>query len=132
MQAGTMQRDHREQLQQSWQANDDAWAAAVREQRIESRRLVTDAAIIQAGLAVHARWVIDIGAGAGWCSGGLSEQDTNAVGVDAAATVLVTARGACDGRSHVVGCGYTDIEKHAKQLVRFKVLVCKYALLEVP
>ena len=41
-----MQRDHREQLQQSWQANADAWAAAVREQRIESRRLVTDAAII--------------------------------------------------------------------------------------
>lgn len=39
-----MQRDHREQLSLSWQANADAWTAAVRERRIESRHLVTDAA----------------------------------------------------------------------------------------
>ena len=46
-----MQRDYRELLCLSWQANADAWTAAVREQRIESRRLVTDAAIL--ALAVY-------------------------------------------------------------------------------
>ena len=68
MQGISMQRDHREQLQQSWQANADAWAAAVREQRIESRRLVTDAAIIQAVLALQPKRVLDIGCGRAGCA----------------------------------------------------------------
>lgn len=57
-----MQRDHREQLSLSWQANADAWTAAVREQRIESRRQVTDAAI----LALAPLRILDLGCGEGW------------------------------------------------------------------
>jgi hypothetical protein len=56
-----MQHDHREQLALSWQANADAWTSAVREQRIESRRLVTDAAILQAVLALSPARVLDVG-----------------------------------------------------------------------
>ena len=58
-----MQRDHREQLNLSWQANADAWTAAVREQRIESRRLVTDVAILQAILALSPKRILDLGCG---------------------------------------------------------------------
>ena len=40
-----------EQLRRSWSANADAWSAAVREQKIESRRLATNAAIVDAVMA---------------------------------------------------------------------------------
>jgi hypothetical protein len=59
-----MQRDYRELLCLSWQANADAWTAAVREQRIESRRLVTDAAIL--ALALAPLRILDLGCGEGW------------------------------------------------------------------
>jgi 2-polyprenyl-3-methyl-5-hydroxy-6-metoxy-1,4-benzoquinol methylase len=63
-----MQRDHREQLRLSWQANADAWTTAVRGQRIESRRLVTDAAILQTilALALAPLRILDLGCGEGW------------------------------------------------------------------
>ena len=61
-----MQRDYRELLCLSWQANADAWTAAVREQRIESRRQVTDAAILQAILALAPLHILDLGCGDGW------------------------------------------------------------------
>ncbi|RFQ41343.1 class I SAM-dependent methyltransferase, partial [Pseudomonas sp. ATCC 13867] len=53
-------------IRHSWQANADAWTRAVREQRIESRRLVTDAAILSAVAAGPARRLLDIGCGEGW------------------------------------------------------------------
>lgn len=44
-----MQRDHREQRALGWQANAAAWTAAVREPPIESRRLVSAAALVRVG-----------------------------------------------------------------------------------
>src|SRR3990167_5592346 len=120
-----MQRDHREQLNLSWQANADAWTAAVREQRIESRRLVTDAAIVQAILALAPKRVLDLGRG-------LVEHGIEAVGVDASAPLIAVAQQAAAGTSQYRVCGYAELESQAELLGRFDVLVCNFALLEEP
>jgi 2-polyprenyl-3-methyl-5-hydroxy-6-metoxy-1,4-benzoquinol methylase len=125
-----MQRDHREQLSLSWQANADAWTAAVREQRIESRRLVTDAAIIRAILALKPQRVLDLGCGEGWLCRGLAEHGIQAVGVDASAPLIAAAQQAGHPLSQYRVCGYAELAQQAAQLGRFDVLVCNFALLE--
>jgi 2-polyprenyl-3-methyl-5-hydroxy-6-metoxy-1,4-benzoquinol methylase len=127
-----MQRDHREQLNLSWQANADAWTAAVREQRIESRRLVTDAAIVQAILALAPKRVLDLGCGEGWLCRGLVEHGIEAVGVDASAPLIAVAQQAATGASQYRVCGYAELQSQAELLGRFDVLVCNFALLEEP
>lgn len=125
-----MQRDHREQLNFSWQANADAWTAAVREQRIESRRLVTDAAILRAILTCEPKRVLDIGCGEGWLCRGLMAHGIEAVGVDASVPLIETARAICTGQYRV--CGYAELEAQAPLLGKFDVLVCNFALLDEP
>lgn len=127
-----MQRDHREQLSLSWQANADAWTAAVREQRIESRRLVTDAAIVQAILALAPKRVLDLGCGEGWLCRGLAEHGIEAVGVDASAPLIAVARQAGSPGAQYRVCGYAELSEQAPQLGRFDVLVGNFALLEEP
>lgn len=126
-----MQRDHREQLQLSWQANADAWTAAVRERHIESRRLVTDTAILQAVLTLAPKRVLDVGCGEGWLCRGLAERGIEAVGVDASAPLIEAAR-AAGPRARYRVCGYAELGDLAEQLGRFDVLVCNFALLEEP
>lgn len=46
--------------------NADKWTAVVRSGGVESRRLVTDQAIIEAVLAQKPQRVLDIGCGEGW------------------------------------------------------------------
>ncbi len=125
-----MQRDHREQLKLSWQANADAWTAAVREQRIESRRLVTDAAIIRAILALKPKRVLDLGCGEGWLCRGLSEHGIQTVGVDASAPLIAAAQKAGNALSQYRVCGYAELTQQAEQLGRFDVLVCNFALFD--
>jgi len=127
-----MQRDHREQLSLSWQANADAWTAAVRERRIESRHLVTDAAIVQAILALAPTRVLDLGCGEGWLCRGLAEHGIEAVGVDASAPLIAIARQAGCPRAQYRVCGYAELESQAAQLGCFDLLVCNFALLEDP
>ena len=127
-----MQRDHLEQLSLSWQANADAWTAAVRERRIESRHLVTDAAIVQAILALAPTRVLDLGCGEGWLCRGLAEHGIEAVGVDASAPLIAVARKAGCPRAQYRVCGYAELESQAAQLGCFDLLVCNFALLEDP
>ena len=73
------------ELRRVWENNAAAWIDAVREQRIESRRLVTDRAIVSAVLDTHPRTVLDLGCGEGWLSRALSSHGISVVGVDASA-----------------------------------------------
>lgn len=59
---------------ESWQNNAEAWTAAVRERRIESRTLVTDRAIVDAVLSRSPRHVLDIGCGEGWLGRALADR----------------------------------------------------------
>lgn len=55
-----------QRIRDSWRANAQAWVDAVRSGRIESRRLVTDQAVLDAVLTPRPRRVLDLGCGEGW------------------------------------------------------------------
>lgn len=120
--------DQNARIRQSWQANADAWTRAVREQRIESRRLVTDAAILSALADGPALRVLDIGCGEGWLCRALVGQGSECVGVDASAPLVDAARAAGGGRFEAMD--YAALTASGSSLGQFDALVCNFALLD--
>ena len=111
----------------SWQANADAWLTAVREQRIDSRR-VTNAAVLDAIKAGAPRRVLDVGCGEGWLCRALHDDGIEAVGVDATAPLIGAARADGAGRFEVLG--YDDLVADPLRLGQFDGVVFNFALFE--
>ncbi|HGY9625618.1 TPA: class I SAM-dependent methyltransferase [Pseudomonas putida] len=88
-------------LQGSWQHNAQAWIQAVRSGAIESRRQVTDQAILLALMGRQAQRVLDLGCGEGWLLRALAERGIQATGVDGDATLVEAARGAGSAPVHL-------------------------------
>jgi 2-polyprenyl-3-methyl-5-hydroxy-6-metoxy-1,4-benzoquinol methylase len=81
-----------ERLLHSWIANSETWCDVVREQRIESRRVVTDAAIVSAIVERSPKRVLDLGCGEGWLARELSGHGIDVTGVDASEPLVNAAR----------------------------------------
>ncbi|WP_085632649.1 MULTISPECIES: bifunctional 2-polyprenyl-6-hydroxyphenol methylase/3-demethylubiquinol 3-O-methyltransferase UbiG [unclassified Pseudomonas] len=88
-------------LLHSWHQNAAAWICAVRSGAIESRRTVTDQAILLAILGRQPERVLDLGCGEGWLLRALSERGIETVGVDGDATLVEAARAAGSAPVHV-------------------------------
>jgi len=81
-----------EQVIEAWQENAAPWIDAVRGRKIESRNLVTDAAIIDAVMSCSPHTVLDIGCGEGWLSRALADRGMICVGVDVIPELIEKAR----------------------------------------
>lgn len=79
-------------LEASWIANAPAWIAAVRTGAIASRRLATDAAIVDAVTGLAPRRILDLGCGEGWLGRALGARGIAVVGVDSSAPLVDAAR----------------------------------------
>jgi 2-polyprenyl-3-methyl-5-hydroxy-6-metoxy-1,4-benzoquinol methylase len=121
--------DEKEQLQRSWIANAPAWRDAVRERKIDSRRVATDAAIIDAVMSLGPESVLDLGCGEGWLARELSSRDVRVVGVDASRPLIDAAEELGGGSFYAIS--YEElIAAHAKVGAPFDVVVANFSILE--
>src|SRR4051812_29277257 len=110
----------------SWHKNAAPWADAVRESQIESRRLVTNQAIIDAVVARNPKTALDIGCGEGWLARALAERGIRAIGVDVVPDLIERATRAGGGEFRVAS--YQDIAAGALD-VRVDVAVANFAMI---
>lgn len=120
---------------QAWQCNAAPWTRAVRTQAIESRRLVTDAAVVQTVLACKPRHVLDVGCGEGWLARALAGHGIAVTGIDAVAALIDSARAqatACGSACRFEVARYEDIAAgtwSAPQAAPVDTVACNFSLI---
>lgn len=110
----------------SWRKNASPWTAAVREGQIESRRLSTDRAVVDAILDNSPHSVIDIGCGEGWLSRELADRGIKVLGIDVVPELISEAQRAGGGDFRVAS--YEEVIAGNIES-RADVVVCNFSLL---
>jgi 2-polyprenyl-3-methyl-5-hydroxy-6-metoxy-1,4-benzoquinol methylase len=113
-----------EQIHKSWIANASVWSETVRAQKIESRRVATDAAILSAILDRNPRGVLDLGCGEGWLARALSERGCSVTGVDASPALIEAAQKLGGGTFRVL-----PYEELATLATQFDAIAANFSLL---
>lgn len=117
----------KEQLERSWIANAGSWRDAVRERKIASRRVATDAAIIDAVLGLQPKSVLDLGCGEGWLVRELASHGIRGCGVDASGPLIDAAIAAGGGSFYALS--YEELSAHDRS-GPFDVTVANFSILE--
>ncbi len=110
----------------SWRKNASPWTTAVQHDQIDSRRLVTNRAIVNAVLSLAPEAVLDIGCGEGWLARALHEEGPRVIGVDAVPELVVEASRRGGGDFRVVS--YEEIAG-GKLQVSVDLAVANFALI---
>ncbi|MCB9265481.1 MAG: class I SAM-dependent methyltransferase [Lewinellaceae bacterium] len=76
----------------SWALNAQNWIQTIDNEEIESRKLATNRAIVEAILQYRPRKVLDLGCGEGWLTRLLSREGIEAYGADGTAALIEDAR----------------------------------------
>jgi 2-polyprenyl-3-methyl-5-hydroxy-6-metoxy-1,4-benzoquinol methylase len=113
---------------ESWKANAENWMTIIKNNGIESRRLATNKAIVDAVCNAKPFSVLDIGCGEGWLAKELSGNGINITGVDIVPELIEKVRRQVPGEFIVAS--YEDIgtgKIHFSKL--FDVIVINFALI---
>ncbi|MEM6843995.1 MAG: class I SAM-dependent methyltransferase [Bacteroidota bacterium] len=116
-------------ITESWKANASAWIATVESEELESRKLVTNQAIIETIIKHQPKKVLDLGCGEGWLCRALQSSGIETLGVDAAADFITYARQQKKGQFEVAT--YQDlIQYQPLPVAPFDAIVINFALLD--
>lgn len=116
-------------IERSWDDNARAWTAVVRSGGIESRRVATDRAIIEAILEHAPARVLDVGCGEGWLCRALREKGVHCAGLDGSADLVDAARAADSGGEYHL-MRYSELERLPDVAgSAFDAIVCNFSLL---
>lgn len=102
-----MEMNKEEHILQSWARNADNWIDVISREKIESRKLVTNRAIVETILKYHPLKVLDLGCGEGWLARSLNQQGIETIGVDGTEGLILSARVQGGGQYEVLS--YEDI-----------------------
>ena len=119
--------NHEDHILRSWGTNASPWTAAVREDQIASRRLVTNQAVIDVVTRRTPRTVLDIGCGEGWLARALAERGMRVTGVDAIPELIEQARRA--GQAEYRVATYEEIAAGALDITPVDLVVINFALI---
>lgn len=110
-----------------WRKNAAPWTAAVREDRIESRVLVTNEAIVNAVLSRSPTSVLDIGCGEGWLARRLAAHGIQVIGFDVVPELIEQAQRSGGGHFHLAT--YEAVAARQLDIPRVDVAVANFSLL---
>ncbi|TXI86832.1 MAG: methyltransferase domain-containing protein [Cupriavidus sp.] len=119
--------DENKELIESWNDNASAWTQVVREGKIESRKLVTDAAIIEAIRSVNPGKVLDLGCGEGWLCRRLRALGIATVGIDVSLPLIEAAKAVDDGT--YLQRSYAEFCDEPKAFGYFDAVVANFSVL---
>jgi 2-polyprenyl-3-methyl-5-hydroxy-6-metoxy-1,4-benzoquinol methylase len=115
-----------QQILRSWNVNAQPWARAVRSGSIESRKRVTDRAILEAVLALNPSRVFDVGCGEGWLARALAASGIKTTGIDVVPELIAEA--ARLGGGEFLVREYRAMAQAVWPL-KFDAAVCNFSLL---
>jgi 2-polyprenyl-3-methyl-5-hydroxy-6-metoxy-1,4-benzoquinol methylase len=110
----------------SWKRNASPWTHAVRAGEIESRRLITDQAVLDAVLDCKPSTALDLGCGEGWLAIALQQRAIRVTAVDVVPDLVraASAAGVIDGRT----LSYEEIAAGRLESTS-DLVVCNFSLL---
>jgi 2-polyprenyl-3-methyl-5-hydroxy-6-metoxy-1,4-benzoquinol methylase len=112
----------------SWHINSTAWIDIIKDNGIESRKLITNKAIIDAVMQVQPKTILDIGCGEGWLAKELADRGASVTGIDVIPALIESAKAKTAGEFIVAS--YEDIANDKVQFShRFDVIVINFALI---
>lgn len=112
----------------SWNQNAYSWITAIENEEIESRKIVTNNAIIDAIMSYSPDSILDMGCGEGWLTRELTIRGMEAWGVDGVSPLIEKAKIMNYGKFLVVS--YEDIvNKNNIDIPKFDAAVCNFSLL---
>lgn len=110
----------------AWRANASPWTRAVREQKIESRRVTTDQAIVDTIVSLAPERVLDIGCGEGWLARALSRRHIAVTGIDGIQDLVNAASQSGGGRFRLLP--YEQLGRDSFDET-FDLVACNFSLL---
>jgi 2-polyprenyl-3-methyl-5-hydroxy-6-metoxy-1,4-benzoquinol methylase len=112
----------------SWNTNAVSWINIIDSNGIESRRLVTNKAIVEAVCKYNPLWVLDIGCGEGWLAKELTDRNINVTGIDVVQALIDKAKQNSTGNFFVAS--YEDVFKKRITFSKlFDAVVINFALI---
>lgn len=122
-----MSKNENRELIESWNENASAWTQVVREGKIESRKLATDAAIVEAVQSINPGKILDLGCGEGWLCRRLHSLGIATVGVDVSLPLIEAAKAIDD--SAYFQCSYAEFCDKPEAFGYFDAVVANFSVL---